>query len=91
MQSESDSLVHSPLINRALVNFKPHEYERIKESVLNNIDLVARAFCEPELSMLCAIRSGDARIGTVNDHMGVFCVYLEFQGRQVLKRVHAIH
>ena len=91
MGLKRDPLEPCPLINRALVNFQPKEYDRIKKSVLRNIDVVARAFCESELSMLCAIRNGEALIGTVNDHMGVFCIYLEFQGQQVLKPVHAIH
>ena len=91
MENRHESLESGPLVNRALVNFQPDEYGRIKEAVLSNIDVVARAFCESELSMLCAIRNGDALIGTVNDHMGVFCIYLEFQGQQVLKPVHVIH
>ncbi len=81
----------APLVNRALVNFKPDEYERIKTAVMQNIDVVARAFCESALSMLCAVRNGDAVIGTVNNYQGEFCIYIEFQGRQALKPVHVIH
>ncbi|MFK7814768.1 MAG: hypothetical protein AB8B92_00380 [Gammaproteobacteria bacterium] len=85
------TLEPEPLVNRALVNFNPDEYERIKTAVMQNIAVVARAFCESELSMLCAIRSGDAVIGTVNNDQGVFCIYIEFQGRQALKPIHVIH
>lgn len=85
------SLEQEPLVNRALVNFNPDEYERIKMAVIQNINVVARAFCESELSMLCAIRNGEAVIGTVNNDQGEFCIYIEFQGRQALKPVHVIH
>jgi len=85
------SLEQETLVNRALVNFNPDEYERIKTAVMQNIDVAAGAFCESELSMLCAIRTGDAVIGTVNDNQGVFCIYIEFQGRQALKSVYVIH
>ncbi|QMU61613.1 MAG: hypothetical protein GKR92_07845 [Gammaproteobacteria bacterium] len=91
MDSTKHSLEQEPLVNRTLVNFKPDEYERIKTAVEQNIDVVARTFCESELSMLCAIRNGDVVIGTVNDHQGAFCIYIEFQGRQALKPVHVIH
>lgn len=79
------------LINKALVNFQPAEYERIKQILLKKIDVVAGAFCESELSMLCAVRSGKARIGTMSDYKGRFCIYIEYQGIQVLKPVHATH
>lgn len=88
---QHNSSEQEPLVNRALVNFSPDEYERIKAAVVQNIAVVARAFCESELSMLCAIRNGDALIGTVNNNQGVFCIYIEFQGRQALKPVHVIH
>ena len=91
MSSNEPTSTSNSLINRALVNFQPSEMERIKETVFRNIDVVARAFCESELSMLCAIRSGEAQIGTVNDHEGRFCIYIEYQGTQVLKPVHSIH
>lgn len=91
MSANGPSSSTNSLINRALVNFHPPEIERIKESVLRNIDVVARAFCESKLSMLCAIRSGEAQIGTVNDYEGCFCIYIEYQGNQVLKPVYSIH
>ncbi len=91
MTENQPSSASRPLINRALVNFQPAEYERIKESVLRSIDVVARAFCESKWSMLCAIRNGEARIGTVNDYEGSFCVYIEYQGTQLIKPVRSIH
>ncbi len=91
MDSTMDLSGQKPLVNRALVNFEPDEYERIKNAVEQNIDVVARSFCESELSMLCAIRNGEALIGTVNDYQGTFCIYIEFQGWHALKPVHVIH
>lgn len=81
----------SLLIKRSSVNFQPAELERIKACVFNNIRVVARAFCESELSMVCAIREGEVQIGTVENYEGHFCIFIEYQGMQVLKPVHAIH
>jgi hypothetical protein len=91
MNELKNSFKERPLVNRALVNFKPEEYERIRAAVEQNIEVVADAFCESRFSMLCALRDGDAVIGTVSDYQGDFCIYIEFQGRQILKPVHVIH
>ncbi len=79
------------LIKRSMVNFQPAEVERITACVFKSIRVVARTFCESELSMLCAIREGEAQIGTVDNYEGHFCIFIEYQGMQVLKPVHAIH
>ena len=79
------------LIQRSLVNFQPAELERIKACIFKSIGVVARAFCESEMSMLCAVREGRAEIGTVGNYKGQFCIFIEFEGLQVLKPVHAIH
>ncbi len=78
-------------INRNLINFEPPEYDRIKQTLIKRIDVVARAFCDTELNMLHAINSGTAQIGTINDYEGCFCIYIEYQGTQVLKPVHVLH
>ncbi len=91
MASTQASIRSKPLINRALVNFHPPEYKRIKETLLRRIDVIARAFCESEINMLRVISSGEAQIGTINDYEGSFCIYIEYQGAQVLKPVHVLH
>lgn len=79
------------LIKRSLVNFQPPELERIRACIFKSIGVVARAFCESELTMLCAIRENHVEIGTVDNYLGRFCIFIEYQGLQVLKPVHAIH
>ena len=79
------------LIKRSLVNFRPAELEQIKACIFKSIGVVARAFCESELTMLCAVREGRAEIGTVDNYQGQFCIFIELEGLQVLKPVHAIH
>ncbi len=79
------------LIKRSLVNFQPPELERIRACIFKSIGVVARAFCESELTMLCAIRENQVEIGTVDNYLGHFCIFIEYQGLQVLKPVHAIH
>lgn len=79
------------LIKHSQVNFKPPELERIKACIFKNIRVVARAFCESELSMLSALRQGKAQIGTVDNYEGKYCIFIEYQGIQVLKPVHAVH
>ena len=79
------------LIKRSHVNFQPPELEQIKACLFKSIRVVARAFCESELSMLSAIRAGEADIGTVSNYQGNFCIFIEYQGMQILKPVHAIH
>lgn len=66
----SDTLVpiaSSSLVKHSHVNFQPPELERIRACVFKNIGVVARAFCESELSMLCALQQGKAQIGTVDN------------------------
>ena len=91
MASIHPSTQDNALINRNLVNFRPVEFEKIKETLLRRVDVLARAFCETQDTMINAIKSGTARIGTVDDYEGSFCIYIEFQGTQVLKPVHSIH
>ena len=79
------------LINRKLVNFNPDEYEKIKSTVIKDIDVVARLFCDTEITMLHAIRTGELLIGTLNDYKGDFCIYLEYLGTQVIKPIRACH
>ena len=79
------------LINTNLVDFQPEEYEKIKATLLRRIDVVARSFCETEYDMMRAIKHGDARIGTVSDNFGRFCIFIEYRGTQVLKPVHVLH
>ena len=78
-------------VKRSHVNFQPAELDQIKACILKCIRVVARAFCESELTMLSAIRDGEVDIGTVNNYQGKFCIFIEYQGMQILKPVHAIH
>lgn len=78
-------------INPNLVDFQPEDFEKIKATLIRRVDVVARSFCETEMTMLKAIESGQAKIGTINDNFGRFCIYLEYQGTQVLKPVHVLH
>ena len=73
------------------IDFDPVEFKKIKETLLRRIDVVARAFCETEQNVKHAIRTGQARIGTLNDNFGRFCIYIEYQGIEVLKPVHVLH
>ena len=79
------------LINRKLVNFNPAEFEKIKTTLIQDIEVVARSFCESEITMLHAINTGKAQIGVLNDHAGKFCIYIEYSGTQVIKPVHVCH
>ena len=79
------------LINRNLVDFNPPEFEKIKSTLIKDIDVVARSFCESELTMLHAINTGKAKLGAINDYRGVFCIYIEYLGTQVFKPVHVCH
>lgn len=79
------------LVNRKLVNFNPDEFEKIKSTVIQDIDVVARFFCETEIRMLHAIRTGQLIIGTLNDYKGDFCIYLEYLGTQVIKPIRVCH
>ena len=78
------------LVKRSHVNFQPVELDRIKACIFKCIRVVARAFCESELTMLSAIQDGEVDIGTV-DYQGNFCIFIEYQEMQILKPVHAIH
>ncbi len=79
------------LVKRSHVNFQPAELDQIKACIFRCIRVVARAFCESELTMLSAIRDGKVNIGTVKDYQGNFCIFIEYQEMQILKPVHAIH
>ncbi len=79
------------IINRKLVNFDPPEYEKIKSTLINDIDVVARSFCESELTMLNAIKSGKVHIGVLDNYSGNYCIYIEYSGAQVIKPVHVCH
>lgn len=79
------------LINRNFVDFHPPEYEKIKSTLINDIDVVAKSFCESELDMLIAIKSGEAQIGVLHNYTGDYCIYIEYSGAQVLKPVHVCH
>lgn len=85
------AIASGSLVKHSQVNFQPPELDRIKACVFKNIGVVARAFCESELSMMCALTQGKAQIGTVDNYEGKFCIFIEYQGIQVLKPVHAIH
>ena len=80
-----------PLINRKLVDFKPQEFEKIKTTLIKDIEIVAKSFCESEITMLHAINSGKAQIGVLNDYTGQFCIYIEYLGTQLIKPVHVCH
>ncbi len=73
------------------MDFNPPEFEKIKSTLIQDIDIVARSFCESELTMLHAINSGQVQIGVLNDHTGKFCIYIEYLGTQVIKPVHVCH
>ena len=79
------------VINPKLVDFQPEDFEKIKATLIRRVDVVARSFCETEMTMLRAIESGQAKIGTINDMYGRFCIYMEYQGTHVLKPVHVLH
>ena len=53
------------MINRNLVDFRPPEFEKIKTTLIQDIDVVARSFCESEITMLHAINTGKAEIGVL--------------------------
>ena len=91
MASIQCDVASGQIINRKLVNFKPPEYEKIKSTLIQDIAIVARSFCESELTMLHAINSGTARFGTINNYLGSFCIYIEYVGTQVIKPVHVCH
>ena len=79
------------LINKNLVNFTPLNFEKIKSTLIQDIDVVARSFCETEITMLHAINSGKAQIGVLNNYAGDFCIYIEYLGTQVIKPIHIVH
>ena len=91
MASIHCDVASSSLVNRKLVNFAPEEYERIKSTLIQDIDVVARSFCETEITMLHALRTGQLLIGTLSDYKGDFCIYLEFMGTQVIKPIKVCH
>ena len=79
------------LFNKKLVKYHPEEVEKFKKILIRQIDVVARSFCEPKNTMLNAVNTGKAKIGSVVNHDGVFCIFIEYQGIQVLKPIHVIH
>ena len=91
MASVHSDVIPEPIINRKLVDFRPVAYEKIKSTLIQDIDVVAKSFCESEITMLHAINTGKAKIGTLNDYAGQFCIYIEYQGTQVIKPVHVCH
>ena len=91
MSSTNNQTQREQMIDPKLINFHPEEFKKIKETLLRRIDVVARAFCETEQNISNAIKSGQARIGTLNDNFGRFCIYIEYQGIEVLKPVHVLH
>ena len=91
MASVHPNTTTDSLISTDLVDFKPVKFEKIKETLVRRVDVIARAFCETQQTILHAINTGTAKIGTVNDYEGCFCIYIEYQGTQVLKPVHVLH
>lgn len=91
MASIHSDLKPKPIINRKLVDFKPAAFEKIKTTLIQDIDVVAKSFCESENTMLHAINTGKAKIGALYDYAGQFCIYIEYQGTQVIKPVHVCH
>lgn len=91
MASIHSDIKSKQLINRTLVDFKPEELEKIKTTIIQDIEIVARSFCESELTMLHALNTGKAEIGVLNDYAGKFCIYIEYSGTQVIKPVHVCH
>jgi hypothetical protein len=79
------------LISRKLVNFQPEDYERIKQTLLQDITVVARLFCDSEMNMIQAINTGQLLIGTLDDYRGDFCIYLEYLCMQVIKPIRVCH
>ena len=80
-----------PLVRRELINFNPPEAEKLKDTLLQDIDIVARTFCESEITMRHAITTGKLRLGTISDYRGEFCIYLEYLGTQVIKPIYVCH
>ena len=91
MSSTNNQTQREQMIDPKRINFYPEEFNKIKETLLRRIDVIARAFCETEQNISNAIKSGQARIGTLNDNFGRFCIYIEYQGIEVLKPVHVLH
>ncbi len=91
MQSIQCEEANHNLINRKLVNFEPTDFERIKTALLQDIDVVARLFCDCELNMIQAIHTGKLLIGTLDDYRGDFCIYLEYLSIQIIKPIRVCH
>ena len=78
-------------IPHSLVDFTPNCLRRLRRHLMTELKTLAWQFCETEEKMIHALNTNQVLIGILDSFRGKRCVFLEYNGIQVVAPVHERH
>lgn len=74
-----------------MIDFRPSELERIRQTLIKEAHVLANLLCEPKDELSRALNGGLALIGTLINEQGRRCVFIEYKGSQCIAPLDSVN